>query len=361
MRIIFEDFSQMTTSPNSQLDLNKDNTHSSLILPKNPQKDCLILKHQFEDIDAWAEVMKPLNLIHRNQLTPGGFLGTINHALLPEVQLTYSTQNQNIHVTGPKPTHVFIFTIAFSSQPTSLLSHGKPIKQWDLFGFDRSRETNVILQKDTQVIMVNVCQQAFLSLGEKMGYENLEEKILKQNIANFHPATIRSLRNYYQQMVQILFNEPSLPMPLPIQSMMREDFLPLLMDTVGAIARQNKTRAKTPHRYSLIRKAEEFMLSHPDKPLTLQNLCESLESSSTALCAGFQEIFGLSPMNYLKIQRLNGVRRALKKANPYTTTVMQLAQQWGFWSLNHFASDYKNMFGELPSETLKKRSGFIGL
>jgi AraC family ethanolamine operon transcriptional activator len=36
-------------------------------------------------------------------------------------------------------------------------------------------------------------------------------------------------------------------------------------------------------------------------------------------------------MAYIKIQRLNGVRRALKNADSDKTSVIELAYQWGFW------------------------------
>ena len=58
-------------------------------------------------------------------------------------------------------------------------------------------------------------------------------------------------------------------------------------------------------------------------------------------------------MAYIKIQRLNGVRRALMNTDPNIRTVMDVAQEWGFWNAAHFAKDYKEMFGELPSKTLR--------
>jgi len=33
--------------------------------------------------------------------------------------------------------------------------------------------------------------------------------------------------------------------------------------------------------------------------------------------------------------------------------VQDIAARWGFWHLSHFANDYRRMFGELPSETLR--------
>jgi AraC family ethanolamine operon transcriptional activator len=30
-----------------------------------------------------------------------------------------------------------------------------------------------------------------------------------------------------------------------------------------------------------------------------------------------------------------------------------VAHEWGFWNASHFAKDYRDMFGELPSKTLR--------
>ncbi|MEY3298568.1 MAG: hypothetical protein RLZZ597_1828, partial [Cyanobacteriota bacterium] len=56
----------------------------------------------------------------------------------------------------------------------------------------------------------------------------------------------------------------------------------------------------------------------------------------------------------VKVQRLHGIRRALLHSDPKPETVAQIAHQWGFFSLGHFARDYKTLFGELPSETLRR-------
>jgi AraC family ethanolamine operon transcriptional activator len=167
---------------------------------------------------------------------------------------------------------------------------------------------------------------------------------------------IALMRAYYQQISQILNKQPSLLMQPQMQSLIAEDFYPLLIDTIGKGVKQKGQRIKTYRRYSLVRQAEDIAQSYLDKPLTLKQLCDDLETSSTALYYGFQDVFGMSPMAYIKTQRLNGVRRALKTANPQTTMVMGIAQQWGFWSPNHFCGDYKKMFGELPSETLRRSS-----
>jgi AraC family ethanolamine operon transcriptional activator len=59
-------------------------------------------------------------------------------------------------------------------------------------------------------------------------------------------------------------------------------------------------------------------------------------------------------VQYLRAIRLNSARRELRDGNPAIMQVQDIAARWGFWHLSHFASDYRTMFGELPSDTLRK-------
>ena len=69
-----------------------------------------------------------------------------------------------------------------------------------------------------------------------------------------------------------------------------------------------------------------------------------------------REIFGYGPSALMRRIRLQQVRNAL--ANPdlrrrlYCHTIQQGAVHFGFVSRNHFASAYREMFGEVPRTTL---------
>ncbi len=63
---------------------------------------------------------------------------------------------------------------------------------------------------------------------------------------------------------------------------------------------------------------------------------------------------GLGPVAYLIRLRLHRVRQALLGATPGSTTVSATALDWGFWHFGEFSSAYKDCFGELPSDTLRR-------
>ena len=58
---------------------------------------------------------------------------------------------------------------------------------------------------------------------------------------------------------------------------------------------------------------------------------------------------------YLKTQQLNRIYRVFHDADPTDTSVKQVAIANGFSHLGQFSRDYKQLFGELPSETLRRR------
>ena len=93
-----------------------------------------------------------------------------------------------------------------------------------------------------------------------------------------------------------------------------------------------------------------FIHEHPDTPVTVTDLCQVANVSRRTLQYSFESMLSISPMQYLRMSRLNGVRRALMEAEA-GESIADLAAQWGFWHMSQFAKDYRLLFGERPSNT----------
>jgi AraC-like DNA-binding protein len=98
----------------------------------------------------------------------------------------------------------------------------------------------------------------------------------------------------------------------------------------------------------------ELAMSHPDQSLSISDLARQNDVPERTLRTAFQRCYGLSPMEYLRIHRLHQARRLLRASCYDETTVTQIGFGLGFWDLGRFAGAYRQLFGERPSETLRK-------
>jgi AraC family ethanolamine operon transcriptional activator len=105
-------------------------------------------------------------------------------------------------------------------------------------------------------------------------------------------------------------------------------------------------------RRAVVRRVEEFLDAHEREIPALAELCAIAGAGERTLEYAFREQLGLTPGRYLRLRRLNRVRRELRGADPATTRVTDVAMRWGFWQLGRFATEYRALFGERPSETL---------
>jgi AraC family ethanolamine operon transcriptional activator len=100
--------------------------------------------------------------------------------------------------------------------------------------------------------------------------------------------------------------------------------------------------------------AANYMTTHICEDISLTDLCEAAGVTDRTLRNGFQEMFCMSPMRWLKRERLSAARRDLKAADPELQLVRTIAIKYGFSQFAHFATDYRALFGESPSETLRR-------
>ena len=104
----------------------------------------------------------------------------------------------------------------------------------------------------------------------------------------------------------------------------------------------------------IVRACEDYTMRHEDRRPFVSELCEVAGVSERTLQYAFRNILGMSPLTYLHRLRLHRAREELRNAEPGSTTVTNVAMNWGFWHFGEFSRTYKNCFGEVPSATLKQ-------
>jgi AraC-like DNA-binding protein len=107
------------------------------------------------------------------------------------------------------------------------------------------------------------------------------------------------------------------------------------------------------HHAEIIARFEKAFKTNLEQNSQIPELCAIIGASERTLRECCTKFLGMSPSRYLRLQRLNMVRVALRRADASTGTVAEVARRYGFYELGRFAGIYRTVFGEMPSTTLR--------
>ncbi len=107
----------------------------------------------------------------------------------------------------------------------------------------------------------------------------------------------------------------------------------------------------------IVRTCEDYTLNLDGRRPYMSELCATASASERTLQNAFKDIMGMSPLTYLHRLRLHRARDELRDAKSGSTSVTDVALNWGFWHFGEFSRAYRNCFDELPSKTLRRESG----
>jgi AraC-like DNA-binding protein len=103
----------------------------------------------------------------------------------------------------------------------------------------------------------------------------------------------------------------------------------------------------------IVRRLEEFIEANWQEALSIDRLAAEAGVSARSIFRAFDRSRGYSPMAFVKAIRLRQARAALMSGDP-RVSVTATAFKCNFASPGHFARDYRDAFGELPSETISR-------
>jgi AraC-like DNA-binding protein len=114
-----------------------------------------------------------------------------------------------------------------------------------------------------------------------------------------------------------------------------------------------KMRAAARRHAEIIARLEDLLAANRDQPLYLAEICATTGVSERTLRVCCHEHLGMGPVRYLWLRRMHLARAALIRADPANATVTSIATDHGFWELGRFSVEYRTLFGESPSASLR--------
>lgn len=171
-----------------------------------------------------------------------------------------------------------------------------------------------------------------------------------------NPSAVHALYRWGRRLVDIAAKQPQVFDMPQTQSAAQVELIENLLATLRSTVQVEATRHDlTRQAYSrVVQLTEDYALSHASERIYVTDLCEAAGVSERTLQYAFKVLMGMTPVAYLTRLRLHKVRQALRTASHASTTVTKEALRWGFWHFGDFSRSYKECFGEMPSQTLRR-------
>lgn len=109
---------------------------------------------------------------------------------------------------------------------------------------------------------------------------------------------------------------------------------------------------KVPSDIRRLNRVCEFIMANLHNSITLTVLERTAHMSRRTLNYAFMKAFGMSPMAWVREQRLLAVRARLQSG--FVRSVAEALYSCGFTNASLFSASYMRRFGELPSATIKR-------
>ena len=92
------------------------------------------------------------------------------------------------------------------------------------------------------------------------------------------------------------------------------------------------------------------MQDHWRESTSLADLCRAAGAPDRDLRRGFGELYGVSPMAYLRSVRMHAAREMLGRTKG-ERSISEVVLRCGFAHFGRFSVDYRCAFGETPTQT----------
>lgn len=304
--------------------------------------DCLA-----RSIDGWSQ--------HYEQLHSGRFAGKLTQLSVATARLFVEQTNLALRQICTVPQNYVWFGLPLGEQSDRYVRiNGAPVSD-DRIAVRRGGEAFELLTPDRlQFWGIVVQEQALLEYARQVECEAWLARALDNPLLLVSEERKRNAQQSCRHMLDNWQAERQELSPAATLNL-TEAALGALFSLFQHAQPQVGERVSVQHRHRLVERADAYVRAHGDRLVTVSELCTALSVSRRALQGGFQELLGVSPHAYIRAISLNNVRHQLNSEDSPYRNVQDAAAAFGFWHMSQFAVDYRQLFGELPSETLKRR------
>jgi len=297
----------------------------------------IILDGHFNHLEHLLDQVQHFDLDFR-LLGSGGFKGIMKQLVSEKVFLGYARFHRSLDQVGSTPPDYRTFVIV-GHHCDGFYWRNHQITQNNLLIFPNSNELHSASHGDFEVFTISLHLDYIEQLIDDFGLQEIPNK---QEVVPMGSYTAYELRSLAATIIQSSGGEAAQTLAYELAEKV----------VITASKPLSKKIASLRKRDIAVDKIVEFIRNNPNPASNLDHLCRLANVSERTLQYAFKDRYGIAPNTFVKRWHLNTVRRQLLLANSEETTINKICIELNISHQSQFATDYKKLFGELPSETL---------
>jgi AraC family ethanolamine operon transcriptional activator len=306
----------------------------------------ILLQQVFSDADHFCEAGEGWDVEFR-QLDRGSLSASMDVVVAPGLTVQRLHLDRRFHQRGCSPKGTLTFGLPDHSRIISW--YGKPMPCATLVNFNSRDGYDSVSERDFAAQTFSIAEDLFQDAAAVLGIDIDIEQIIRAP-GNIHAAPI-DLERIREAADKIFTDSAFGSASAGFANNELQDELVLAMVSANGRLDSCPFERRYSQRQRVVNRALEYINSRGDA-IAVSDLYRVSGSSWRTLDRGFQERFGLTPRRYIAASRMIGAKRSLLAAPP-ESRIADIANDWGFSHLGRFSIDYKQMFGERPSDTLR--------
>jgi AraC family ethanolamine operon transcriptional activator len=313
-------------------------THSSLVHTRNPGLDARSTERSsrhFQDAQEQAHALSGWNQDYL-QLSAGMFQGELAQVEGSGIKIFVERVQQSVLQTGVLPPRVLALGVPLNASGGGMFC-GRACDAASLHLF--SGESGFEFRTSRQHTM----------LGIELQVADDVELPLRAGTLTHTIRPLSKIKSYVMDLYQSARRDPTLLSNPAVVASVSDFLLDSLLRAPNAAGSDQDSATHT--HWALVQRCVTRVNEAPDAAPTVTQLCTESGVSRRTLQNAFLRVLDMSPLAYIKAVRLKQAREALKNAR----SVTDAATACGFWHFGHFSQDYYTLFGEHPSDTLKRQ------
>lgn len=289
------------------------------------------------------------------QLDKGQFSGSITSIACKGVQIFREAMNRSVDELASAPPDSYVIGLPTIIEGEALWS-GSKLSKNSLITLDVNDELLFRTSHSSEITAAVISEERLEEYAERVEKVDLRPMMTKVNPVDALPPEIQSrlLATLYIGTEHLAKNiEQGISHPHSWRHF-EDSVLNICVQALIAASNNNSRHHEyRVHRY-IVKSVRDLTLSQNLDPLTIGDICTTLNISRRTLNHAFQQVLGITPVAYMRNIRLHKIRAELQYKSQQINNIACVASHWGFWHMSLFSRYYRELFGECPSETLER-------